>query len=102
MAWQPATLKRREARLLALAFAILVAILTVIAANAIFGIGGAALAKPIKDWLSSAGYILVAAIVAFRAIRVREQRRPWTLFAAGLLLYGLGNVLWEFWIGNLT
>jgi diguanylate cyclase len=101
-AWLPATLRGRERRALSIAFAVLVAILTVAAANAVVGIGGAALAGLIKDWASSTVYMLVAAIVAIRAIRVREQRAPWALFALGLSVYGLGNVLWEFWIGNLA
>ncbi|HWF73324.1 MAG TPA: bifunctional diguanylate cyclase/phosphodiesterase [Solirubrobacteraceae bacterium] len=101
-AWLPAKLRRNEARALSVAFAVLAAILFVTAANALFGIGGAAVVKPIRDWLSSAVYILVAAIVALRAIRVQTHRRPWILFALGLSLYGLGNVLWSLWIGNLT
>ncbi len=87
---------------MAAGFVVLLAILAVAAGNAIFGIGGATAVKPIRDWLSSGLYILVAAIVALRAIRVQAQRRPWALFALGLSLYGLGNVLWSFWIGQLA
>ncbi|HWF52936.1 MAG TPA: EAL domain-containing protein [Solirubrobacteraceae bacterium] len=101
-AWLPASLKRREARLLAIGFAVLLMILVVTAANAVFGIGGGAVVKPIRDWLSSAVYVLVAAIVALRALRVEGHRGPWALFALGLSLYALGNVLWSFWIGRLT
>jgi diguanylate cyclase (GGDEF)-like protein len=99
--WRPATLKRSESRALTAGFAVLMVILAVTAVHAIFGIGGAAVVKPIRDWLSSAVYILVAAIVGLRAIRVTEGRRAWALFALGLALYALGNVLWSFWIGNL-
>jgi diguanylate cyclase (GGDEF)-like protein len=95
-----ARLKRSESRTLTAGFAILLLILAVTAVNAIFGIGGAAVVKPIRDWLSSAVYIVVAMIVATRAIRVKAQRRSWALIALGLSLYGLGNVLWAFWIGK--
>jgi diguanylate cyclase (GGDEF)-like protein len=101
-AWLPSNLKPREARLLSIGFGLLLAMLLVTAANAVFGIGGAAVVKPIRDWVSSAVYILVAAIVALRAIKVEGQRGPWALFALGLSLYALGNVLWSFWIGTLT
>jgi diguanylate cyclase (GGDEF)-like protein len=100
--WLPADLNRRQARLLAIGFAVLLVILAVTAANAVFGIGGGAVVKPIRDWLSSAVYVLVAAIVALRALRVEGHRGPWALFALGLSMYALGNVLWSFWIGKLT
>lgn len=96
-----ATLGEPARRVLAGAFALLVLILAVTAANAIFGIGGAAAEKPIRDWLSSAVYILVAAIVASRAVTVTHKRLPWVTFAVGLSLYGLGNVLWSAWVEHL-
>jgi diguanylate cyclase (GGDEF)-like protein len=98
---QLAPLKRIELRALTVGFALLLAILTVTAVNAIFGVGGSAAAAVIRDWLSSAVYILVAAIVALRALRSSAKRRSWAAFALGLSLYGLGNVLWSFWIGQL-
>ncbi len=96
-----AGLRRNEALVLVSAFGLLLAIVAVTGANAVFGIGGRAAYKPILNWLSSAVYILVAAIVASRAIRGSSKRRAWGLFALGLSLYGLGNVLWSFWIGLL-
>lgn len=96
-----APLKRGESRALAGAFLLLLVMLGVTALNAIFGVGGHAAEGPIRNWLSSAIYIVVAAIVAFRAIRVPAKRRSWAVFALGLSLYGLGNLLWSFWIGNL-
>ncbi len=97
----PANLKRSDARILAIGFAVLLAILAVTAANALFGIGGGAVVKPIRHWLSCAVYIIVAGIVGLRAIRVEGHRRPWALFAVGLSLYAVANVLWSFWIGYL-
>ena len=99
--WRPAELKRGESWALTIGFALLIAILAVTAVNAIFGIGGAAAVTPIRDWLSCAAYVLVAAIVALRAIRIGSQRRSWALLAVGLALYALGNVLWSLWLGNL-
>jgi diguanylate cyclase (GGDEF)-like protein len=96
-----AALGARARTVLAGAFALLVLMLAVTAANAIFGLGGSAAEKPIRDWLSSAVYILVAAIVASRAVTVPDRRLPWVTFAVGLSLYGLGNVLWSAWIEHL-
>jgi diguanylate cyclase len=90
-----------ERRALAGCFGLLLVILAVTGANAVFGVGGQSAEKPIRDWLSSAVYILVAVIVALRAVRVRTNRVPWAIFAAGLSLYGLGNLLWSLWIEHL-
>jgi diguanylate cyclase (GGDEF)-like protein len=87
---------------LVLGFALLATMLLVTAANAVFGLGGAAAEKPIRDWLSSAVYILVAVLVALRAIKVEHKRVSWAIFAVGLSLYGLGNVLWSLWVEHLS
>ncbi|MGP0053617.1 MAG: putative bifunctional diguanylate cyclase/phosphodiesterase [Solirubrobacteraceae bacterium] len=94
-------LTRSEEWGLAAGFALLLVILVATAANAVFGIGGKAATEPIRDWLSSAAYILVAGIVALRAIRAKEKRLSLALFAVGFVLYGLGNVLWSLWIEHL-
>ena len=83
-------------------FAVLASLLLVTAANAILGVGGSAAEKPIRDWLSSAVYILVAGLVAARAVAVPHKRGPWLIFAVGLSLYGLGNVVWSFWFEQLA
>lgn len=88
-------------RLVTGAFIVLAALLAITGANALFGMGGHAAVAPIRNWVSSAIYILVAAIVALRAVRIEANRRGWTLLAVGISLYGLGNVLWSMWIGNL-
>jgi diguanylate cyclase (GGDEF)-like protein len=80
---------------------LLLLMLAVTAANAVFGVGGVRAEGPIRDWLSCAVYILVAAVVGSRAIAVRTKRVPWLIFAAGLSLYGLGNVLWSTWFEHL-
>jgi diguanylate cyclase (GGDEF)-like protein len=97
-----AELGRGARWVLVLGFALLATMLLVTAANAVFGLGGAAAEKPIRDWLSSAVYILVAVLVALRAIKVQHKRVSWAIFAVGLSLYGLGNVLWSLWFEHLT
>jgi diguanylate cyclase (GGDEF)-like protein len=87
---------------LVMGLALLAALLLITAANAVFGLGGAAAETPIRDWLSSAVYILVAVIVALRAIKVEHKRVSWAIFAVGLSLYGLGNVLWSLWFEHLA
>jgi diguanylate cyclase len=96
-----AALRRREARALKCGFVLLLVLLVVTAVNAILGVGGRAADDFVRNWLSSAIYIVVAGIVAFRVVRVSAKRRSWGVFALGLSLYALGNVLWSFWIGNL-
>jgi hypothetical protein len=93
-----AGLGRSARTALACAFALLLVLLAVTAANAAFGVGGATAERAIRDWVSSAVYVLVAAIVASRAIAVPAKRVPWVIFALGLSLYGVGNVLWSAWV----
>jgi diguanylate cyclase len=92
---------RRALRTLACCFGLLLVLVALTAANALFGVGGRALQGPIRDWVSSAIYVLVAAIVGVRALRGGTRRAPWAMFAAGLSLYALGNVLWSLWIEHL-
>ena len=44
----------------------------------------------------------MAVLVALRAIKVEHKRASWAIFALGLSLYGLGNVLWSLWIEHLS
>jgi diguanylate cyclase (GGDEF)-like protein len=94
-------LTRGRSHILIALVAVVVALLALTAANAVLGWGGHALQRPIRDWVSSAIYILVGGVVALRAIALRPKRAQWTMFAIGLSLYGLGNVLWSFWIEHL-
>jgi len=94
-------LGRGGSRAVAAGFGLLGAMVAVTASNAVFGLGGRWIQLPIRDGLSSAIYLLVAAIVGLRAIRGTTQRGAWGLLALGLSLYAVGNILWSFWIGNL-
>jgi diguanylate cyclase (GGDEF)-like protein len=94
-------LKPGERRLLQTATAVLVALVATTAVRAVFHVGGHAFGEVIRDWVTSAVYILVGVIVCWRAIRTTESRRSWMWFAFGVSIYGLGNVLWAAWIEHL-
>jgi diguanylate cyclase (GGDEF)-like protein len=94
-------LSRTERRLLGATTALLVGLVAVTALHAAFGLGGSAVAQPIRDWVTSAVYILVGVIVCWRAVRMSESRGSWMAFAFGISIYGLGNVLWAAWIEHL-
>ncbi len=83
------------------AVTLLLACLLATAGNALLGIGGRAAQGPIRDWVSSLIYLLVAGIVIARAAAVPERRSPWILIATGLTLYGAGNLLWSLWMEHL-
>jgi diguanylate cyclase (GGDEF)-like protein len=91
----------RERRLLNAATGLLVTLVAVTAVRAVFGVGGHSFGVVIRDWVTSAVYILVGLIVCWRALRTTEARRPWMWFAFGISIYGLGNVLWAAWIEHL-
>ena len=91
----------RERRVLGTVTAVLIALVVATGAHAVFGIGGSAVEEPIRDWLTSAVYILVGVIVCWRAVRTTEARKSWMIFAFGISIYGLGNVLWAAWIEHL-
>jgi diguanylate cyclase (GGDEF)-like protein len=94
-------LRPGERRLLGAATALLIALVAATGVHAAFGTGGHAADLPIRDWVTSAVYILVGVIVCWRAIRTSEARRPWMIFAFGISVYGLGNVLWAVWVEHL-
>ncbi|MDX6225105.1 MAG: hypothetical protein QOE64_1481, partial [Frankiales bacterium] len=95
-------LGKRERRALQAVAAILVVTIAAAAAHGILGIGGPSLDTPVRDWASSFVYVLVAAVVAFRAIRVPDHRGPWIVLAVGISLYGAGNLLWALWLEHLA
>jgi|GEM_PF-251122 diguanylate cyclase (GGDEF)-like protein len=91
----------RERRVLGAATALLILLVAATGMHAAFGIGGPSVEQPIRDWVTSGIYILVGVIVCWRAIRTTESRRSWMIFAFGISIYGLGNVLWAAWIEHL-
>jgi diguanylate cyclase (GGDEF)-like protein len=95
------TLRSTERRLLGAATALLIALVAATGAHALFGLGGRAVELPIRDWVTSAVYILVGVIVSWRALRSTQARRSWMIFAFGVSIYGMGNVLWAVWVEHL-
>ncbi len=94
-------LGRRERRMLGAVTAVLIALVVATGVHAVFGLGGSSVEEPIRDWITSAVYILVGVIVCWRAVRTTEARTSWMIFAFGISIYGLGNVLWAAWIEHL-
>jgi len=96
-----AALRTRERRLLYASTALLAGILAATALRAVFHVGDHSFGTLIRDWLTSAVYILVGLMVCWRALRVSAARRSWMFFAFGISIYGLGNILWAAWIEHL-
>jgi diguanylate cyclase (GGDEF)-like protein len=94
-------LRPAERRALAAAFAVLLGILAFVAAHVAFDLGGRAVEQPIRDWLTSVVYVLVAAVVVLRAVRSGSSRRSWSALALGISVYGAGNLLWAAWVEHL-
>ncbi|HXN38030.1 MAG TPA: hypothetical protein VN892_08320, partial [Solirubrobacteraceae bacterium] len=95
------TLRPGERRWLRAVSALLIASVAATGINAIFGVGGSGVEQPIRDWVTSAVYILVGVIVCWRALSTTDSRRSWMIFAFGISIYGVGNVLWAAWIEHL-
>jgi diguanylate cyclase (GGDEF)-like protein len=91
----------RERRALLAVVALLAAIVAVAGVPIISRVGGASFEQFVRDWLTSAVYILVGVIVTWRASRIADGRRYWMIFAFGISIYGTGNVLWAVWVEHL-
>jgi diguanylate cyclase (GGDEF)-like protein len=83
------------------ALAGMVLIVAAAAAHTLFGVGGSGLDVPVRDWASSAVYVLAALIVVMRAVMVKKSRTAWIAIAVGTCLYGAGNLVWAFWLQQL-
>src|SRR5436190_20786254 len=77
-------------------------IIAVLITATVLGDGSTPFAGWLRTWGTSACYLLAAAVVAFRTVNVRESRGPWIVFAVGVSLYGIGNVVWELWLGKMA
>jgi diguanylate cyclase (GGDEF)-like protein len=62
------------------------------AAYTLFGLGKPELASFFDEWVHDGLMVVAAALVAGRAIRVRKQRLAWSLIAAGVFCYALGEI----------
>jgi len=79
----------------------MVVIVAAAAVHTLFRVGGSGLDVPVRDWASSAVYVLAAAIVVVRAVRVKKSRGAWIAIAVGTCLYASGNLVWAFWLQQL-
>jgi len=94
-------LRASERRLLWVLASVLALLVAVTGVQALTSVGGHPFAAFVRDWVTSAVYILVGVLVCWRAVRVVSARRSWMFFAFGISIYGLGNVLWAAWIEHL-
>jgi signal transduction histidine kinase/CheY-like chemotaxis protein len=99
--WRLTDLNRGESVALTVGFTMLLILLGAMAFVVVAARDWSELARSLGNWLSCAVYVLAAAIVGLRAVRRKSKRRSWTVFAVGLSLYGLGNLLWTFSTGEL-
>src|ERR1700759_1645924 len=97
-----AELKPAERGGLAAAFVLVGALLVLVAANALLGVGGGTAGPFIRDVVGSVVYVLVAGVAWLRPLLIRTRRRAFTLIAAGVTSYALGNVLWATWLAHLA
>ncbi|HWI22564.1 MAG TPA: EAL domain-containing protein [Baekduia sp.] len=75
--------------------------IAVLVAAVVVGAGDSPFAGWLRTWGTSACYMVAAAVVAFRAWVLPLTRGPWITIAVGTSIYGLGNVVWELWLGKL-
>jgi hypothetical protein len=80
----------------------IMAVMAFAAAHTLVGVGGSGLDSPVRDWASSAVYVLVAGVVVFRAIRVEQSRSAWIVLATGVSLYGAGNLVRSLWLEHVA
>jgi diguanylate cyclase len=94
------TLPFRERIALHAAFATLG---VMIAGTAIYAAVGpqASVDHVMRDLVPSLVYVIASAVIVLRVIRVREERGPWTVIAAGIALYTAGTLVWSLWLQNL-
>jgi diguanylate cyclase (GGDEF)-like protein len=83
------------------AWTLLLATGTFAALHTLFGVGGEELDMPVRDLAPSVTYVLVAAIVWLRVLAVPAARAAWAMVAAGVTLYGAGNLVWVAWLEGL-
>ncbi|HEX7299808.1 MAG TPA: EAL domain-containing protein [Solirubrobacteraceae bacterium] len=55
-----------------------------------------------RDWVPSLVYVIAAAIIVLRVVRIRESRGPWVVIATGIVLYTAGTLVWSLWLQNLA
>jgi diguanylate cyclase (GGDEF)-like protein len=84
------------------ALALLWLTIALAAAHTLGGFGGHGVDRAVHSWAPSLVYVLAALVVGLRALQVREGRGAWIVISIGVSLYGLGNLLWAFWLEHVT
>jgi two-component system cell cycle response regulator len=75
-------------------------LLAVFAVHSVVPFGGAAVDDLFARWLNSVICVAPGLFVLGRAILVRRERGPWLVIGAGLLLWGIGNVYYLFFLSD--
>jgi diguanylate cyclase (GGDEF)-like protein len=89
-------------RALGVGVAASVALIGFAAGHTLLRLGGSELDGPVRDWASSAIYVLVAGMVILRAVRIERARGPWIVIAVGVSLYWAGNLVWALWLEHVA
>ncbi len=98
----PALRRVSTHRVLAAAFAAITVMTLLLAAHAIFDLGGRPSDGFFKDGLYTAIELVAVAVAVARVILRRENRLAWALITAGLLVWAAGDLVWALWLNNLA
>src|SRR4051794_28463179 len=74
------------------------AVLALFTVHAVAQFGGAAVDDFFARWLNSVVCVAPGLFVLGRAVRVHRERLAWSVIGAGLLLWGIGNVYYLFFL----
>jgi two-component system, cell cycle response regulator len=86
----------------AAAFSAIGLMIALLAAHAVFDLGGRPSDGFFKDGLYTAIEFAAVAIAIARVIRRPENRLAWGLIAAGLLVWAAGDLVWAVWLNDLA
>ena len=75
-------------------------LLAVFTLHAVTQFGGATVDDVFARWVNAVICVAPGLFVLGRALRVRRERGPWLLIGAGLLLWGIGNVYYLFFLSD--
>jgi diguanylate cyclase (GGDEF)-like protein len=77
------------------------ALVALLLADAVFGLGGAA--SGLHRWASAGAGAIAAASLVARVVALERERRAWLPLAGGVAAYALGSLLWAaLWVDDAT
>jgi diguanylate cyclase (GGDEF)-like protein len=79
----------------------ILALFLLYAAYTLFGLGKPELGTFFDEGVHDALMLIAAALIGARAIRVREQRLAWSIIAAGMFCYALGEISYYFFLAGM-